>query len=294
MPILLALSVLAFVALLWATISIAGFVRRARRRRRRRAADAEPLTHSSIAPLPTGPEPVFYTDHEAPPIPAAPLSAVSAAPANSESAEEPHGILSHGPPLAAEENALAESTFLHQPNEPQPATEFHHVSESQFELADMTIVPVEFEAVAASTFIPVPAEQSFAPQLITDPAAIETQADDAEPIAASTFIPPTSEQPSAATTLSGDTELAAIEPAPIPSAEPQYTSATQEAEAEPAPPPPPPPPTPPPPRHMPSTHPQHTAAPAAQLSYTHQQAHSRRRRLRGSLAQAAHRWRRVR
>jgi len=34
MPVLFALSLMAFVALLWATISIAGYVRRARRRRR--------------------------------------------------------------------------------------------------------------------------------------------------------------------------------------------------------------------------------------------------------------------
>ena len=40
MPVLFTVSILAFVALLWATISIVGFVRRARRRQRKRAADA--------------------------------------------------------------------------------------------------------------------------------------------------------------------------------------------------------------------------------------------------------------
>ena len=64
MPILFALSILAFVALLWATISIAGFVRRARRRRRTAAIqtsnlpdalDAASGASASLSPEPPPP-----------------------------------------------------------------------------------------------------------------------------------------------------------------------------------------------------------------------------------------------
>ena len=54
MPVLLALFVLAFVALLWASISIAGVVRRARRRRHRHTVGAaKPDTDTSeVSPSP--------------------------------------------------------------------------------------------------------------------------------------------------------------------------------------------------------------------------------------------------
>lgn len=62
MTVLVALSILAFVALLWATFSIAGFVRRARRRQRRRTAGLE-VSGSSQRSLPA--EPLLYVDPEA-------------------------------------------------------------------------------------------------------------------------------------------------------------------------------------------------------------------------------------
>ena len=70
MPVLFALSILAFVAFLWATISIAGFVRRTRRQRNHR----EEVKAGSIFPLsdsltPTTLEPIVPPVPQAPPPP---------------------------------------------------------------------------------------------------------------------------------------------------------------------------------------------------------------------------------
>lgn len=78
MPILLAVSVLAFVALLWATVSIAGFVRRARRRRRRRLADAAEFTVGGLATRGLEPRPLVYMDPGA--VPVVPAQTESTAP----------------------------------------------------------------------------------------------------------------------------------------------------------------------------------------------------------------------
>jgi hypothetical protein len=77
MHILLAISVLAFAALLWATIAIANHIRRARRRRRRfmestaqlaAQSPASPLNLSQVIPKRSVPE-LSFTDLAAPPPP---------------------------------------------------------------------------------------------------------------------------------------------------------------------------------------------------------------------------------
>lgn len=69
MPLLIALSILAFVALLWATVSLASRRRRVQRRRRREQAAAAAAPRKSIAATSPHREALFYRDPQAPPVP---------------------------------------------------------------------------------------------------------------------------------------------------------------------------------------------------------------------------------
>ena len=77
MTVLLALSILAFIALFWAAISIFGAVRRARRRRTREATNVAATRNDALS---ASPRQVVYPDPEAAPTQAPPPPLVDAPP----------------------------------------------------------------------------------------------------------------------------------------------------------------------------------------------------------------------